>query len=277
MPWSSACLPMLQLSGADGRCRPRHRRLAHETDRTERNHRQAFRTDDASGSARHRGRAAFGRRPRRSIGLRRRHGLSRRRGRLAAACRQAARPRRLLLRRRPVPRPTKRPSPARSSAAKARIFTRPKRNARPRRICSGPAKPTRFANGQILGESVNLTRHLVNEPPHDMYPESFAEKAEKVAKACGLQIEIWDEPRLEARAVRFAAGGGPRFVSPAAAGDSSLQRRGEGCAAAGVGRQGRDVRLRRPVAQTARRHAHDEVRHGRRGHGARSDASRGRS
>ncbi|HEX4000886.1 MAG TPA: leucyl aminopeptidase [Pirellulales bacterium] len=51
--------------------------------------------------------------------------------------------------------------------------------------------------GQILGESVNLTRRLVNEPPHDMYPESFAAEAEKVAKESGLAIEVWDQPRLE--------------------------------------------------------------------------------
>jgi leucyl aminopeptidase len=53
------------------------------------------------------------------------------------------------------------------------------------------------ANGAILGESVNLTRRLVNEPPDRMYPESFAAKAEEVAKACGLEIEIWDQRRLE--------------------------------------------------------------------------------
>jgi leucyl aminopeptidase len=50
--------------------------------------------------------------------------------------------------------------------------------------------------GQILGESVNLARRLVNEPPHDMYPESFAERAQEVARECGIQIDIWDEPRL---------------------------------------------------------------------------------
>jgi leucyl aminopeptidase len=53
------------------------------------------------------------------------------------------------------------------------------------------------ANGEILGESVNLTRHLVNEPPDRIYPESFAQKAEEVAEACGLEIEIWDQKRLE--------------------------------------------------------------------------------
>ncbi|MCU0876935.1 MAG: leucyl aminopeptidase [Pirellulaceae bacterium] len=51
--------------------------------------------------------------------------------------------------------------------------------------------------GAILGEGVNLTRRLVNEPPSDMYPESFAAAARKVAAATGLAIEVWDAARLE--------------------------------------------------------------------------------
>ncbi len=55
-----------------------------------------------------------------------------------------------------------------------------------------------LAHGQILGESINLTRRLVNEPPQDMYPESFAAAAGRVADECGLSIEVWDEKRLDA-------------------------------------------------------------------------------
>ncbi len=51
--------------------------------------------------------------------------------------------------------------------------------------------------GRILGESVNLTRRLVNEPPQDMYPAVFAQRAEEVARACGLKAEVWDQARLE--------------------------------------------------------------------------------
>jgi len=50
--------------------------------------------------------------------------------------------------------------------------------------------------GTIIGESVNLSRKLVNLPPQDIYPESFAKEAAKVAQAEGLGIEIWDETRL---------------------------------------------------------------------------------
>jgi leucyl aminopeptidase len=50
--------------------------------------------------------------------------------------------------------------------------------------------------GKILGEAVTLARRLVNEPASEIYPESFATEANKVAKACGLECEIWDEKRL---------------------------------------------------------------------------------
>lgn len=51
--------------------------------------------------------------------------------------------------------------------------------------------------GTVLGESVNFARRLVNEPPQVMYPESFAAHATETAKECGLDIEVWDEQRLE--------------------------------------------------------------------------------
>lgn len=53
-----------------------------------------------------------------------------------------------------------------------------------------------LASGQILGESVNLARRLVNEPPQEIYPESFARHAADVAGETGLEIEVWDEDRL---------------------------------------------------------------------------------
>jgi len=60
----------------------------------------------------------------------------------------------------------------------------------------GADDETLFA-GNILGESVNLTRRLVDEPPSAMYPESFAAIATEVADACeGLTAEIWDETKL---------------------------------------------------------------------------------
>lgn len=53
-------------------------------------------------------------------------------------------------------------------------------------------------SGQILGETVNLVRQLVNEPPSRLYPNAFAAEARKFAEENGLKIEVWDEQRLEA-------------------------------------------------------------------------------
>lgn len=61
---------------------------------------------------------------------------------------------------------------------------------------AGGAAPV-LQRGGILGESVNLTRRLVNEPPQEIFPESFAERAVSVAREAGLEIEVWDQDRLE--------------------------------------------------------------------------------
>lgn len=53
-------------------------------------------------------------------------------------------------------------------------------------------------SGSILGDSVNLTRRLVNEPADRMYPESFAETAQQIATECELTIDVWDQAKLEA-------------------------------------------------------------------------------
>jgi leucyl aminopeptidase len=54
------------------------------------------------------------------------------------------------------------------------------------------------SRGAVLGDSVNLARRLVNEPPSEIYPESFAAQSKAVAESSGLAIEIWDQKRLEA-------------------------------------------------------------------------------
>jgi leucyl aminopeptidase len=52
--------------------------------------------------------------------------------------------------------------------------------------------------GRILGESTNLTRRLVNEPPQEIYPATFAEQAVAMGRQCGIDVEVWDQQRLEA-------------------------------------------------------------------------------
>jgi len=77
---------------------------------------------------------------------------------------------------------------------------------------SGVAKSA-IESGTILSESVNLTRHLVNEPAEAIYPESFAERARQVASESELEIEIWDQDRLQqerCRAILAVARGSDR-------------------------------------------------------------------
>ena len=52
--------------------------------------------------------------------------------------------------------------------------------------------------GDIIGTAVNLTRRLVNEPAAVIYPASFAEQAEAVARETGLQCTVFDEDALHA-------------------------------------------------------------------------------
>jgi leucyl aminopeptidase len=90
--------------------------------------------------------------------------------------------------------------------------------------CEGPGirktKPDRFAPQEIWlvpppsapavevkrgveraaveGSAVSLARELVNEPPCDLYPETFALRAEQVARAAGVACTVFDEHQLEA-------------------------------------------------------------------------------
>lgn len=57
--------------------------------------------------------------------------------------------------------------------------------------------PQAIAEGVILGECVNLTRRLVNEPPNVMTPTRFAEEAAGLASTFDLDIDVWDERRLQ--------------------------------------------------------------------------------
>jgi len=65
-------------------------------------------------------------------------------------------------------------------------------------IVWGGVDSAAIKRGEALGEAVNVARRLVNEPPSEIYPESFAAEAASVAESCGMAIEVWDQARLEA-------------------------------------------------------------------------------
>jgi leucyl aminopeptidase len=66
--------------------------------------------------------------------------------------------------------------------------------------------------------AVMLAQELVNTPPCDLYPASFAERARQIATASGLEIDVLDEQQIEAErmgAILGVAQGSdrpPRFV-----------------------------------------------------------------
>src|SRR3989441_6430720 len=51
--------------------------------------------------------------------------------------------------------------------------------------------------GRIIGESVNFTRDLANEPGVFMTPTILAERAKEVAKKFGMSVDVLDQKRME--------------------------------------------------------------------------------
>ena len=58
------------------------------------------------------------------------------------------------------------------------------------------APPEAVRVGATIADGVNLARRLVNTPPDDLYPQSFADEAAAIAGRTGMEIDIWDEDRL---------------------------------------------------------------------------------
>ena len=52
-------------------------------------------------------------------------------------------------------------------------------------------------SGRIIGESINFTRDLANEPGGYMTPTDMAERAREIANEFGLSIDVLDEARME--------------------------------------------------------------------------------
>ncbi|MEP6945962.1 MAG: leucyl aminopeptidase [Acidobacteriota bacterium] len=53
-----------------------------------------------------------------------------------------------------------------------------------------------LARGQAIGESMNFTRDLANEPPNILHPTEMARRAQEMAKQTGLKCEVLDEARM---------------------------------------------------------------------------------
>lgn len=51
--------------------------------------------------------------------------------------------------------------------------------------------------GKAIGESMNFTRDLANEPPNILTPTEMANRAQRMAKETGLKYEVLDEAKME--------------------------------------------------------------------------------
>jgi leucyl aminopeptidase len=54
-----------------------------------------------------------------------------------------------------------------------------------------------ISRGQAIGDSMNLTRDLANEPPNILQPTEMAKRAQAMAKETGLKFEVLDEAKME--------------------------------------------------------------------------------
>ena len=81
-------------------------------------------------------------------------------------------------------------------------------------LATGEHVTAAVARAEILGSAVNLVRDLVNTSPSDLYPETFAAQAGKVAAEAGLGIEILDDAALIAGGYGGISGVGQGSVHP---------------------------------------------------------------
>jgi leucyl aminopeptidase len=81
-----------------------------------------------------------------------------------------------------------------------------------------PTAKAALALGQRVGQAVNLSRDLSNEPSNVATPEAVASVAEKLAKENGLKIQVFDFKEIRRRGMKLidAVGRGsvhePRFI-----------------------------------------------------------------
>ena len=64
-------------------------------------------------------------------------------------------------------------------------------------IASKASSRAELRRATTVADAVLLTRDLVNTPPNDLYPQSFAERAAALAAERGLTVEVLDERALK--------------------------------------------------------------------------------
>ncbi|MCA9580889.1 MAG: leucyl aminopeptidase [Myxococcales bacterium] len=104
-----------------------------------------------------------------------------------------------------------------------RYFTGDRRKKVPLQSASlvgkfGSQAKTAVAEGTALGESINLARNLVNDPPNDLTPTALANAARKACNGAGGKTTVWSKAQIKKAkmelflAVNRGSNEEPRFV-----------------------------------------------------------------
>jgi len=81
-------------------------------------------------------------------------------------------------------------------------------------ITSADGAGAAVGRAQALADGMNLVRDLVNTSPSDLYPETFAAEAARVADASGLAIEVLDHDSLASGGYGGLTGVGQGSIHP---------------------------------------------------------------
>lgn len=81
-------------------------------------------------------------------------------------------------------------------------------------IVAATGSDSLVARATAIAEAVHTVRDLVNMPPSDLYPASFAAAAQTLADGTGVSIEVFDENKLEAGGFGGILGVGQGSVRP---------------------------------------------------------------
>jgi len=63
-------------------------------------------------------------------------------------------------------------------------------------VTDAPDAEEALRTATAVSEAVRTARDLVNTPPNDLYPETFAARARELAEAAGLEVEVLDDAAL---------------------------------------------------------------------------------
>ncbi len=74
-------------------------------------------------------------------------------------------------------------------------------------LSTDPEAEATLRTATAVAEAVSTARDLVNTPPNDLFPESFAARAAELAAEVGVEVEVLDDAALAAGELRRRARG----------------------------------------------------------------------